>query len=670
MLATFLHSQPAGQKADESDLYALLAHSEIDLVSVEDGLAKWREISWFLKENDSSWSLGIASNLTKMHVEAMRSLRADQINAELLQRIKATRLGQTTDGLAVHTLPDSPNDVSDNADLHFAIASPDCTATAGEEVSAPLKEYFERTHGNHIILLVADTSRLSGLRNSIRNVLAWQAIENGDEMDTLSESQKALLLKRKRDEEHSVSDSVKSAYCVLVVLNEEGQIKAQQLPPGTQPAFERVKALLKDEERLLTTSLDPDLLAPESYLELWGDDETSKPVQGLYGMFASLPRLPKLLSRQVFLDTLRRGVAEGKIVLRDVRGDGSQKTYWRRAPDDELLWQKGVEIVPLVHADLHRLEPELLRPNAIPELWEGDVFPLKVSEILEYFNGEDAPKLASDEILFGAVKSAIEARFVMGRHGGEDNFGEDVAHLTINAEWELLPPPAPIRGSEIAPHTLPEAWDGNISTVGKVRAELARQRGAIPPWVLIEGAVSQGISARLFEITVDDPAWPCPNFEADRVGLRVSEGPIRLEPRAIAEVIADTSGSVTLGWIKETLESERGTPIPDDAFRDAVNEALNRMSIISDEQSVDDYYQTRVREPDWVRHSESRLTETEVQDLAERIGSLSEIAPELEFEFRLVLTAEGDRPSDEVLEQLNEVLGGVADSLKFGSDGS
>ena len=59
-----------------------------------------------------------------------------------------------------------------------------------------------------------------------------------------------------------------------------------------------------------------------------------------------------------------------------------------------------------------------------------------------------------------------------------------------------------------------------------------------------------------------------------------------------------------------------------------------------------------------------------MQDLAERIGSLSEIAPELEFEFRLVLTAEGDRPSDEVLEQLNEVLGGVADSLKFGSDGS
>ena len=69
-------------------------------------------------------------------------------------------------------------------------------------------------------------------------------------------------------------------------------------------------------------------------------------------------------------------------------------------------------------------------------------------------------------------------------------------------------------------------------------------------------------------------------------------------------------------------------------------------------------------------HAESRLTETEVQDLAEKIGSLSDIAPELEFEFRLSITTEGERPSNEVLEQLNEALGRIADSLKFGSDGS
>jgi hypothetical protein len=548
------------------------------------------------------------------------------------------------------------------------IVHTDCEAMAGEEVSAALKAYFERTYGNHVILLAPDTSRLSGLRSSIRNVLAWEAIENGDEMDTLSESQKALLKKRKRDDEHSISDSVKSVYSVLIALDEDGQIKAQQLPPGRDPAFQRVKAFLEEEERLLTTALDPDLLTPDSYLELWGADETSKPVQGLYGMFASVPRLPRMLSRKVFLHTIRRGVAEGKIVLRDVRGDGSQNTYWRRAPDDELLWQRGAEIVPVEHAELHRLEPELLRPKAIPELWEGDAFPLKVSAILEYFNGEEAPKLASDAILFGAVKSAIEARFVMGRHRGEDYFGEDVVHSTIDSDWEVLPAPAPIRGSEITAHTLPEVWAEGVSTVSRVRDALARERGAKPPWVLIKVAVDQGVSARLFEITTDN--WPCAVHEADRVGLRVSEEPIGLEPGDIAAAMPDTSGYVTLGQIKETLESTKGVPISDDVFRDAVEQAKNRKLIILEPAPVDDYYQSRVRLPAWVGHAESRLTETQIQDFAERIGNLSEIAPELEFQFRLSISTEGDRPSEEVLDQLNEALGRIADSLKFNPDGS
>ena len=665
VIATFLHSQPSGQKADETDLYGLLAHAEIDAISVEDGLAKWREISLFLRESGASWSLDITSNLAKMHIDAMRQLNADDINDEMIRRIREARLGQTSNDLEVHPLPDSPADVPDNADLHFVIPPPHHTATVGEPISAWLGEFFKRTHANHIIILAADTSRMAGLTTQIRRILGWQGVEREDKINRLTPPQRAQLLQRKRDDEHSVSDSVKSTYCVLIALDEEGDIEARQLPPGTELTFERVKKFSEDEERLLTTALDPDLLTPDSYLKLWSDDETSKPVQRLYGMFASLPRLPKLLNRQVFVDTLRRGVKEGRIVLRDVRPNGTQCTYWRQSPSDDDLSKKGLEIVPVEHAELHGLEAELLCPDV---LWQSGDYPLKVSAILDYFNGEVAPKLASDEILFGAVKSAVEARFVMGRVGGEDYFGEDIAHATIDAEWEVLPSPAAIRVSEIAPNALPDAWKDGVSTVGKVRVELANQRTAKPPWALIKDAVNQGVSAGLFEITTDN--WPCSPQEADSVGLRESKEPMRLDPREIEAAMLDTSGSVTLGWIKEALASKKGVSIPDDVFRRAADEALNRKLIVTDGPPVDDYYQTRVRQPDWVRHSESRLTEEEVQDLAERIGSLSEIAPELEFEFRLVVTAEGERPSNEVLEQLNDLLGGVRDSLKFDSDDS
>ena len=66
-------------------------------------------------------------------------------------------------------------------------------------------------------------------------------------------------------------------------------------------------------------------------------------------------------------------------------------------------------------------------------------------------------------------------------------------------------------------------------------------------------------------------------------------------------------------------------------------------------------------------YAESPLTETEIQDLSGTIGNLIEIAPELDFKFRIAITAEGEPPSDEVLEQINEALRKVTgqDQLKF-----
>ena len=672
VLATFLHSQPSGQKADVTDLLALLAHAEIDAVSVEDGLAKWREISWFLKEDYTNWSLDIESNLTKMHVDAMRRLNADDINDDLLRRIREAKLGQTNDDITVHPLPDSPADIPDNADLHFVIAPPEYTAVPGERVSVSLKAFFNRTYRNHIIVLASDTSRLSGLTTQIRRILGWQGVEREDELNRLNDPQRAQLLQRKQNDEHSISDSVKSTYCVLIALDEDGDIAARQLPTGTEPAFERVKTFFEGEGRLLTTTLDPDLLKPAGYLELWRNDETSKPVQGLYGMFASLPRLPRLLSRQVFFDTLRRGVSEGKIVLRDVRSDSSQRTFWRESLSDEDLSKNGLEIVPVENAELHKLRPELLCPDELPELWPSDGPRITVSAILQYFNGENIPKLASDEVLFGAVKTAIEVGVVMGRSRGADYFRGDVADSIIDGDLELLPPPAPIHGSELTPQTLPDAWEEDTSTVGKIWTAIAKQRGAKPPWVLIKGAVNQGLSVRLFEITTDNPAWPCDDVDqAYRVGLRVSEEPIRLNPREIVAAMQDppdSSGYITLGWVKKTLESEKGVAIPDDVFRAAVSQAQEDRLIIMEDWSTGDFYQIPVRLPAWIGHAQSRLTETEIQDFAETISDLSEIAPELEFEFQITITAEGETPSQEVLNRINEAFRQVTNKLKFDVD--
>ena len=506
VLSTFLHSQPPGQKADLRDLYPLLAHPDIDKISVEEGLAKWREISWFLKEDRDIWALGTTPNLTRMHVRAMSRLTEDRINDDLVRRIKDARLAQNTDDVSAHALPNSPADIPDNPDLHFVIVGPEYPAVPGAGVSTSLKAFFDRTYSNNVIILAPENSRLAGMRSRIRKILGWEGIESGDEMSLLNTTQQDILRTRKREDETGIVDSVASTYSVLIEVDEAGEIRAHLLSPGPESPFERVKTFLVEAERLLTTALDPDLLVPDSPFELWGDDETSKPVQGLYRMFASLPRLPRLLGRKVFVETLQRGVREGRIVLRSVRPDGSQHTYWRESPPDEDLSNRDLEIVPIEHAELHNLSPDLLRPEGLPELWQDGSASITVGAIREFFAGEDVPKLASDEILFGAIRAAVEVRSLMARRQDRAYLGEAIPDAEFSNDLELCHPLAGISGSEISQNSLPEAWEDGTSSVSKVMDALATSKGMPIPWSLVVDAVNEGLSNNLFEITKGSPA--------------------------------------------------------------------------------------------------------------------------------------------------------------------
>lgn len=670
VLSTFLHSQPIGQKAELADLYLLLAHADIDPMSVEKGLLEWRDASWFLKENENSWALGTTPNLTNMHVRAMARITEDQITENLVKRIRDTTLGRNTDNVAVHTLPNSPADVPDTPELHFAIAGPEWTAVPGENVSDSLNAFFNRTYPNTVIVLAPENSRLIGLQQRIRKILGWQNIESGEDMNLLSEPQKALLLQRKQADETGMLESVISVYSVLIAVDEEGDIQASALPSGTEQPFARVKAALAAEERLLMTSLDPDLLTPESYFDIWGEDETVKPVQGLYQMFASLSRLPRMLNQQVFIDTLRRGVTEGRIVLRTVRPDGSQHTYWREAPAaDEDLWKKELEIVPIEYAELHNLSAELLVPGQLPELWQGDNVPTTIGTIREFFKGNDVPKLASDKVLLEAIQAAVQNGLLMARRKNKAYLKEDIPNTEMTDYLELLAPLQPISGSELTHKSLPDAWKNETSSVGKIMHTLAVLKGSPIPWSLIVDAINDARDKRLFEFIEGSPPWPCAADEADTVGLKVSQATVKIAPKDLIGSDAKSaweSGNPTLGLIKETLEANISiSVIPDDVFLEAVKGAIDSGLIVLDGSLTADFYHVSVRQAAWIRHTESLLTETEIQDLAETVGDLIEISPELDFQFRITITAEGEPPSNEVLEKINDALQKVTDKLKF-----
>ena len=150
------------------------------------------------------------------------------------------------------------------------------------------------------------------------------------------------------------------------------------------------------------------------------------------------------------------------------------------------------------------------------------------------------------------------------------------------------------------------------------------------------------------------PRGPCTADEADKVGLKVSEALVKIAPKDLIGSDAKAaweSGNPTLGLIKETLESNIGTTISDHVFLEAVKGAMDSNLIVVGGSLTPDFYHLSVRQGKWIRHTESLLTEIEIQDLPETVADLADIAPELDFQFRITITAEGEPPSNEVLQK-------------------
>jgi len=679
VIATFLHSQPAGQRADPSDLYALLAHPSVDPMALSEGLKKWRDLSWFLTDDLAVWALGTTSNLTHMHARAIERLGEPEIDDELRKRIQNTSaLKQADDGVLVHLLPKGPEDVPDNLEgLRYIVLGPECAVDPGKPLTKSVEDYFKittgpknpRTYANALVALAPDHARLAGLRARIQSFLGWRGIESSQDYKLLSDIQKKEFPRRKQESQDGLSDAVLATYSVLLAVDESGRVIAKSIPSELgRPPFERIKTLLSESERLLASTLDPDLLLPGSYFELWASGEQSKKVKDLIASFAQFPRLPRLLRPRALLDSLVRGVREGKLVARLVRDDGSIRTFWRLPPDEDTLARPQLEVLPATFAELHHLDPELLLPGAVPGLWPPSGDPVRLSSLRSFFDGKRAPRLTKPEVLDLAIRTAVVQRgSLMIRQGTNTYLREPLSDGPLADDLELLTPPPAVRGAELGLKGLPEAWHENKASLSAISEALAKRRGYSVPWVLLRDGVSEALSARVFELTEDSEPWPCAPEAIDRVGFRVVEV-IEVDPAELVGAgvqYAWSEATPTLRKIKEALEQQRGQAIPAEVFRRAVEGAVNKGLIAMAEAAAkalpttDDLLKLRIRLPKATLSAEAALTPKQVQDFAAIVAQLKQAAPELEFAFRVFITAEGERPSDEILTWLNALLAEV-----------
>ena len=293
VLATFLHSQPAGHAASPQELWALLCRADLDPAAMEEGLRLWRRRSGWLADDPAVWRLTIALNLTAMRQQEMDRVQPGAGDAELRRRIEcAGPLAEVDPGVQPHVLPAGPEDVQNTPVLRVLVLGPECATTPGSEPPrAAARFWAEATPGNGRTYknALVDGPVGGGARTGAARD-GWKRLQKSEEFRRrASEPQKRQARAAATEDERQLRDAV-------LALDEQGVLRVRALPAGQQAPLARLKALLQEEERLVVNQVDPAELLPGSGLGL-RKDEPAKRVADLITPFTSSLGCPASCAR-------------------------------------------------------------------------------------------------------------------------------------------------------------------------------------------------------------------------------------------------------------------------------------------------------------------------------------------------------------------------------------
>jgi hypothetical protein len=645
VFATFLHSQPIWDrhKATTRDLMLLLGSTRPDQIELAEGLRKWADLSWFLdeasintasKDNNgrlglpTEWRLGTRPNLKQMHHEATNGLDASWIRTKMQASISTTKsltAGVSGSGARCHSLPEGPRDVEDNGEMHFVILGPDAVSDSGKP-SREAQRYIKETTGpdrprvyqNAIVVATPSRDGLAALEASVQEYLGWENVQTSlaeQELDPIREQMLAGYLREARDK---IPSAVRTAYCIVVTLNEAGDIQAFRMTAGDHgPLFTAIKS--DQRARIQEGAVSAEALLPGGPYDLWRQGETSRRFQDLAGAFAQFPHLPKMLSKRAVRDTVVQGCVEGLLVLSLSRPDGSRRTWWRTAPDDIAIKDPALEVVLPDHAELDDIEPSILSHGRLPGLWDQEE--ITVSGLEEYFSGSHVAMIQKDgyeeplavpkaesKVIKEAVASAVSSGNLWLLSSPASLWKEEVPAGVISGSTRLRKPLEPIPTTRLLPENLPDAWDENKTTGLALVTSLSSDEGLTLPWMVVREAIDGALRSRFVIRTKESGPWPCDLPQAQQLILRLPS-PYDVKP------------------------PKPGVEEPQEGTRIAIAE----------------------------------LQTHELQDLADRIGDITQIVAGEEFRLEVKIEIGGAQPpAREVEEKINEILEEIKNDFRLG----
>lgn len=535
VVSVFLYSQPIGRKASTPELLRMIGAAGPDAIALRKGLSRWRELSWFLDDEDEgeaveseaglpkSWRLGNRPNLRQMHDEACADRVTERaVDLRLEEATRKLRLltdGARAAGAAVHMLPASPREVSDDGSFRYAVLGPAAVSESGKPSALARRFLAEttgadrpRVHRNALVLAVPSRDSLEAARSSVRALLGWEDVQRQLEGKSVDAVRRERLNQRLRGARDRVPDAVRQAYCIVVTVNAEGAEQAFKLPGAAGPLFLEIKG--DERTRIRETQVDAEALLPDGPYDLWREGESSRLVKDLAAAFARYPHLPKMLKPAVVRETVLQGVERGLLAARLGRPDGSQRTWWREPVDSGCIEDPALEVRLPGDAELEHIAPALLKPGTLPGLWKDDADGVEFAALREYFAGGftvteqregyeehfDVPR-CSEDALRQAVKRAVESGLVWLLNGPTSAWKEEVPYGALDERAVLQPPPEGLSPQDLVEEALPGAWSEGKASGWTLGQALSQKRGKPVPWGLLREGIVNAVSSRWLQVT-------------------------------------------------------------------------------------------------------------------------------------------------------------------------
>jgi len=294
---------------------------EEHISTYNDALSKLAsELTYLYSSADRRYWYDTRPTLKKTVAELAKLQKSDDILFEIEKALKAV-CNKKEPFDSVHIAPSSSGDVPDQPSIRLVLLAPSLVHGRDKDDSPAMgaaREYLEyrgsapRMYRNMILFLAPDESAVFQLKQDMRMLMSWRAVDKDADSLNLDNSQKKEVAETIRQFEKVVSDRVQEAYQHLLVPTQHGTSPIaweKLIVQGENPVKKAAQKLKSDD--FMTDVFSPKILDREmSQNNLW-KDSNKLTIRELWEDYTRYLYLYRLSEYSVLIKALEVGIKSG-----------------------------------------------------------------------------------------------------------------------------------------------------------------------------------------------------------------------------------------------------------------------------------------------------------------------------------------------------------------------